>query len=203
LYQQRPSIEGGNIIKSDWFITIPEGDFNRSRENHPIHIFMDTAFTDSAKNDPTGFLCACEMRNKIYITHAKKVLMKFPDLVRYVPKYAYEHDYSPNSSTIRIEPKANGISVIDQLRESTQMNVTRTPSPTESKETRLNVFSSTVECGRVILVEGQWNDEFITEVCGFPNAKHDEYVDLLCYCIDYFNRKTNSMSVKRLQSILR
>ena len=34
-------------------------------------------------------------------------------------------------------------------------------------------------------MDGSWNDEFVIEICGFPALKHDEYVDLLCYAIDY------------------
>jgi phage terminase large subunit-like protein len=35
-------------------------------------------------------------------------------------------------------------------------------------------------------VEGDWNEEFIDEVCGFPAKSHDEYVDILGYAINYF-----------------
>lgn len=89
------------------------------------------------------------------------------------------------SSTLRIEPKANGISVSQQLKEQTDLNVAFTPSPTDDKETRLQAVSPKIESGRVILVEGDWNDEFIDEVCGFPNKPHDEYVDVLGYAINY------------------
>ena len=104
-----------------------------------------------------------------------------------------ENGYN-TESTIRIEPKANGLSVIDQLQETTHLNITKTPTPTEDKETRLNAASPSVECGRVILVTGQWNEEFIAEVCGFPNKTHDEYVDLLCYAVQY-HLKTQSAKI--------
>lgn len=184
LYQQRPTIEGGNIIKSDWFGHISFQEFNELRSKEPIVFFLDTAFTDSNKNDPSGIIATCRIGSKIYIIHGQKVLYKFPDLIRWIPKYAYQNGYN-ESSIIRIEPKANGISVVDQLRESTHLNVSRTPSPDESKETRLNAASPTVEGGRVVLVDGNWNDEFVFEVCGFPTRAHDEYVDLLCYAIDF------------------
>lgn len=184
LYQQRPSIEGGNIVKRDWFGHISLQEFSRIRNGEPIVFFIDTAYTDKTANDPTGVIATCKVGNDLYITHAEKVLMKFPDLIRWLPKYCQQHGYA-RSSSIRIEPKANGISVIDQLKEVTELNITRTPTPKESKETRLNAASPTVECGRVILVNGAWNEGFIEEVCGFPTKPHDEFVDLLCYAIDY------------------
>ena len=115
--------------------------------------------------------------------------MRFPYLCWFLPDYVLYLGYIRGSS-IRIEPKANGISVIDQLREETNLDIIPTPSPRESKETRLNVASPTVESGHIWIVDGDWNEAFIEEVCGFPAKLHDEYVDLLCYAIDYFKNST-------------
>ena len=184
LYQQRPSIEGGNIVKREWFATIPRYKFNEIRRNEPIVFFIDTAYTDKATNDPTGIIATCKVGGDVYITHAQKVNKTFPDLLRWLPQYVKERGYDYGSS-IRIEPKANGLSVIDQLKESTGLAVVATPSPKDSKETRLNAASPSVEGGRVILVEGTWTESFVDEVCGFPSKPHDEYVDVLCYAVDY------------------
>lgn len=184
LYQQRPTVEGGNIVKREWFKTITPSDFARIRKDEPIVFFIDTAYTDKTDNDPSGIVATCKIGGEMYITHAEKVNMKFPDLLRWLPAYARSHGYGRGSS-IRIEPKANGLSVIDQLKESTGLNVMATPSPRDSKETRLNAASPNVEGGRVVLVGGAWNEEFIDEVCGFPSKPHDEYVDVLCYASDY------------------
>ena len=67
------------------------------------------------------------------------------------------------------------------------MNVTYTPTPTDSKGVRLHGISPKVECGRVYIVDGDWNDDFVDEVCGFPTKAHDEYVDLLVYAVNYFS----------------
>jgi predicted phage terminase large subunit-like protein len=184
LYQQRPTTTGGNIVKRDWFQSISPYDFSKIRNEEPIVFFLDTAFTDKTSNDPSGIIATCKVNGDLYVTHAQKVNMKFPDLLRFIPTYAREHGYS-RRSTIRIEPKANGLSVIDQLKESTELNVVATPSPKDSKETRLNAASPTIESGRVVLVDGAWNEAFIDEVCGFPAKAHDEYVDVLCYAIGY------------------
>lgn len=189
-YDQEPQDGTGNIIKKEWFMTISRYDFNKIRQNEPIVFFADTAYTANANNDPTGIIATCKIGNDLYITKGKKVYMKFPDLIRFMPEFVNENGYDYRSS-IRIEPKANGLSVIDQLKEITELNVMRTPSPTDDKETRLNAASPTVEGGRVVLVEDQWNEEFITEVCGFPTRTHDEYVDLLAYAVDYHIKSKN------------
>ena len=184
LYQQHPTADGGNIIKTDWFRRISQEEFDLMHTNEPIVFFLDTAYTDKTANDPSGIIATCRMGNDLYIVHGQKVYMKFPDLIRFIPQYVRSHGYT-NRSSIRIEPKANGLSVIDQLKEKTDLNITKTPTPTESKETRLNASSPYVECGRVVLVNGPWCEEFIDEVCGFPVKAHDEYVDVLCYAIGY------------------
>jgi len=187
LYQQRPTIEGGNIVKSDWFRRIPQSEFDRIHGTEPMVFFIDTAYTDKADNDPTGIIATCKIGNDIYIAHGEKVLMRFPDLIRFLPEYVHQHGYT-SSSSVRIEPKANGLSVIDQLKATTGLNVVQTPSPKDSKETRLNAASPAVECGRVVLVDGAWTEQFIDEVCGFPSKPHDEFVDVLCYAIDYHSK---------------
>ena len=200
LYQQSPTIDGGNIVKSTWFTMMSKFDFSRFRPQPakiPITFFVDTAYTDKTSNDPTGIIGTCWLNGKLIITCAKKVSLKFPDLCRFLPVYVREHGYGFGSS-IRIEPKANGLSVIDQLREQTTLNVVSTRPPRESKETRLNACSPYVESGNVVLLEDDWNDMFIDEVCGFPAKAHDEFVDLLCYACDYHFNNANSMSDNEL-----
>ena len=184
LYQQHPTADGGNIIKREWFKHITLSEFRRLHNQEPIVFFIDTAYTDKTANDPSGIIATCKIGNDLYITHAQKVYKKFPDFIRFLPEYVKAQGYTSRSS-IRIEPKANGLSVIDQIKDVTELNVTRTPTPTDSKETRLNAASPSVECGRVILVDGAWNEEFSEEVCGFTVKPHDEYVDCLCYAVGY------------------
>ncbi|MFR6000204.1 MAG: terminase large subunit domain-containing protein [Bacteroides faecis] len=193
LYQQHPTIEGGNIIKEAWFGHISVFDFKKKRKHEPIIFFIDTAYTEKTSNDPTGILGSCMIGNDIYIVCGKKVNMKFPELCRFLPSYVRDNGYG-SGSTVRIEPKANGLSVIDQLRETTNLSVVATSSPKDSKETRLNAASPFVESGRVYLVDGDWNEIFIDEVCGFPAKPHDEFVDLLCYSVDYHHRSFNELS---------
>lgn len=183
-FMQNPVADGGNIVKKEWFGYISQDSFNKMRGVEPIVFFMDTAYTSNADNDPTGIIATCKIREFLYITSAKKMYMQFPELIRFIPKFVKENGYSA-ASTIRIEPKANGLSVIQQLQEITNLNVTRTPSPKDDKTTRLSAGSAKIESGRVILVTGAWNDEFVAEITGFPTRLHDEYVDLISYAIDY------------------
>ena len=186
LYQQRPVIEGGNIVKRDWFGKISLADFKALRFEEPIHFYLDTAYEErkvKSDNDPSGILAACRIGTLIYLTHAMKVYKEMPDLLRFLPEYIRAQGGN-GESKLHVEPKANGKSVVQMLKAVSTLNVKETESPSDSKETRLKVVSPRIECGRVVLVEGAWNDDFLDEVCGFPALEHDEFVDILGYAIN-------------------
>lgn len=186
LYQQRPTIEGGNIVKRDWFKIISQADFKALRYREPVHFYLDTAYNKKKPgqdNDPSGILAACRIGNNIYLIHAQSVYKEMPDLLRFIPDYI-NANYGNSESILHIEPKANGVSVVQMLKEITTLNVKETPRPDDNKEVRFRVVSPRVECGRVFMVQGSWNEEFLEQVCAFPASTHDEYVDILGYAIN-------------------
>lgn len=189
LYQQHPTIDEGNIIKRDWFLHCTMELFRARRFKEPVHFYLDTAYGKKKQgqdNDPSGILAACAIGNEIYLIDAMKMWKEMPELLRFLPEYMKTH-FGSQESKLNVEPKANGLSVVQMLRETTRLNVKVTPSPRDSKEVRLRAVSPLIECHRVIMVDGEWNDDFIDEVCGFPSRAHDEFVDILVYCINDFN----------------
>lgn len=185
LYQQSPENIGGNIVKREWFGVISRQDFMRMEGKRAPVFFLDTAYTEKTYNDPTGIMATTFVDGNIYIFKAQKRFLEFPQLNKYIIEFCRSNGYVTGSS-IRIEPKASGISVLQQIKSDTMLNVIGTPTPKEDKTTRLNIVAPVVEGGRIWLVDEPWNVEFLAEVCGFPSAKHDEYVDLLCYAVDHW-----------------
>ncbi|WP_138481583.1 phage terminase large subunit [Dyadobacter bucti] len=185
-YDQSPTAKGGNIVKATWFKYMSSASFQSIRTpQNPVVFFMDTAYTDKDQdNDPTGIIATCKIGADLYITKAAKVYKEFPELIKFVPDWVRANGYS-NQSTLRIEPKASGLSVVQQLKRTTDINITTTPTPKDDKKTRLTASSPKIECGRVILITDTWNEDFVDEICGFPNKTHDEYVDLIAYAVDY------------------
>ncbi len=199
-FLENPTSEGGDIFKKEWFNIISLDAFSKikNRQRIPVHFFLDTAYTENNENDPTGIIPTCKIGNDLYILDARKWYKEFPELIKEIPSYVLSHGYDA-ASTIRIEPKASGKSVIQTLKRFSKLNVTETPTPKEDKKTRAYAASPFVECGRVFLVEGFWNESFLEEVCGFPNAEHDEYVDLLGYAVDHhLNKNINSQSLTNI-----
>ncbi|WP_194291674.1 phage terminase large subunit [Rhizobium sp. ICMP 5592] len=53
----------------------------------------------------------------------------------------------------------------------------RVLSITGDKATRAKPASAQAEAGNVKLLRGEWNEAFLDEICGFPNAQFDDQVD--------------------------
>ncbi len=191
-YDQNPTIEEGDIIKKEWLQIISYNEYQkRKRERTSIQFFMDTAYTDKSENDPTGIIAVDKIGNNIYILNRAKVRKEFPELIRWVQEWVKSHGYD-NGSFIRVEPKSSGLSVYQTLKSETNLNMKKTPAPVDSKKTRLYSIAPKAEAGRVFLIEGAWNQDFISEVSGFPNMPHDEDVDLLVYAVNHFLKLTGT-----------
>ena len=89
-------------------------------------------------------------------------------------------------SLILIEPKASGKSLKQMISSQTSYNVTeiKTPFVSNSKIENVRASSNYIEGCRVKLIKGNWNNAFLNQVGTFPNAKHDEHIDLTCYGVE-------------------
>ena len=72
-----------------------------------------------------------------------------------------------------------------------------TVKPSGSKENRANPFASQVQAGNVLLLRGEWNDDYISELESFPDGSHDDMVDASS---DAFNKLAEVKSWSGLAS---
>lgn len=188
-YMQNPIPEGGNIIKNQWFRYITFEQFKELNAVNPVNFIIDTSFGNNEKSDFSAIAAFVELDEYLYVLGAAKKRLKFHELMDFIKNFVAENGYT-DSSRIFIEPKANGLSVIQQFRHNSSLNVLelkdiddngREKNFTDGKEVRLNSVSAKIEAGKVVLIRGAWNDEFVTEICGFPAMPNDEYVDLISY----------------------
>jgi predicted phage terminase large subunit-like protein len=177
---QRPSPADGGLIEKKWFMIV-------ARQFAPtptvINYQADTAYTDSKKNDPSGVLSYFKHKDDIYIINYVNVYKTFPQFCEWLPQHVKNYGYNDNSK-IYIEPKANGKAIVQQLRVTSNLNIIEDKAPTLSKVGRVNATSPKMEAGRIFLIEGHWNDEFLNNLAAFPNAAHDEAVDCLTAIIE-------------------
>lgn len=190
LYQQRPTALGGDMIKGEWFIRMKPSQLPFNIDDVSWNMFLDGAWTEKVKNDETAqaYVYFDKENNLLYIRRVsgfRKRISKAIEFIKMDSRVA-GCDYS---SLFHIEMKSSGYAFLDFLREA-GYNCTEIDSKTESlgKNTRVEEVEPYLRGGRVILIEdGNWVDSFVTQCEVFPNGKHDDMVDVLCYAIyEYF-----------------
>jgi len=186
---QTPSPEGGGQLKKAWFGRIGYDEFKKLRSSQPVNFVLDTAYTEKQTNDPTAIMAICYISPHLYIIDSTQVWKEFPDLIKFIGSYVQQHGYS-SGSRIMVEPKASGKSVVQEIKK-TELNIYELPPPKDDKTTRVSSVSAQIEAGKVILVDGQWNDNFLGECAAFPMGEHDDQVDNLVNAIQQANRSVN------------
>lgn len=180
---QNPEGDKDSIIKEAWLPIITVSQYMEAILNKraTIDFFVDTAYTDNTKNDPSAIVACTKVDDILYITGADEVWKEFPDFIKYLTSYTESHAYT-NQSRVRVEPKATGKSIVQTL-EKTSINISEAPAPSTSKLERLNAIAPKVEAMKVRLVEGAWNSKFIGQVTSnYP--PHDDIRDCFIMSVE-------------------
>lgn len=212
-YLQSPYPAEGLIAKKEHFTRISREEFDQKfRDIQKTWNFLaDTSYGDSKKieSDPTGMMAYWynPTDNKLYIRNAHSKKVPSENLHEYLKKYVDSNGKGPNS-LIKIEPKASGKTVVGLIRKyykelkveeykykSGGVNIN------SSKLERLRAVLPYLSSGNVVLIDGLWTEDFINQIIGFPNAKHDEYVDLLCMAILDITLGTGGRTKRRLKLV--
>lgn len=184
-FLQKAVPQEGALLKRIWFSKrISHANFLRNVKSQgtTINYYMDTAYTEKQKNDPTLILATTYFDGHLYLVATEKKRMEFPELLKFIPTFVHQHGFDVRTKIV-IEPKASGQSVGQQLKKETAFNVLFSNPPTDDKLTRATSVAPFCEAMRIILVEGDWNEDFVGQLTTFPNAKHDEEVDVLVMAI--------------------
>jgi predicted phage terminase large subunit-like protein len=180
-YMQTPAPDEGGEWKKENFEII---DKNSLPKNLKWELFIDGAYTKNTQNDPTGLQVGAKYNDDYIIYQSIDKYLEIPELIKYIPSFI--DSLGINIALTLVEPKASGKSIAQLLRNGTKLNVAeiKTDFVNTSKIENVRTCSPFVEGGRVKLVKGTWNEAFLNQVGTFPNAKHDEHVDLTCYGIE-------------------
>lgn len=163
-------------------------------------VWIDGAFTEKTQNDPSGIDLIQKVGNDIIVKQSYDVRKKLPDLLAFIVQLEKEGQLDKHKSRIFIEPKASGTPLADYIEHDTDYNFVRIGeySKQEAKlvqgghTARHEMIKPKAESGRIKLLEGNWNDDFITQICGYPRAAHDEHVDTLGYAINHYYLNENT-----------
>ncbi len=181
-YMQQPAPEEGGEWRKEWFNII-------DKKEVPINalkweLLIDGAYTKNTANDPTGFQIGAKWNNDYVIYSSIDKYLEMPELLKFIPNHINASDVKV--SLILVEPKASGKSLQQMVKATTGLNISeiKTDFVNNSKIENARTCSCFIEGGRVFFIKGTCNDSFLNQVGTFPNAKHDEHIDLTCYGIE-------------------
>ena len=177
---QTPTPLNSGMIRADWFKI---DQFKHTTEHATVDFVIDPAYTANEKNDPSAMLAYTFKDNKWQIIDCVNVRKEFPELVKFIPQWVAKNGYT-NRSRVYVEPKASGKSIVQTLKKETGLNVREDKPPSKDKVARVQDISASLETGRVSLLKGDWNEEFLQQLVKFPSAKHDDMVDCLVMAIN-------------------
>jgi predicted phage terminase large subunit-like protein len=190
LYQQQPYIEGGNLIKTEWWRSYPAD--LRPQKFTSLVITADTAFKKTETADYSVMVVAgVDTTGDMYIVDIIRGKWDFPELKQRMIRLNNEWR-GKGLRAIYIEDKASGQSLIQELKRESGISVIPY-KVVNDKVARANAVLPIIEGGRVFLPEeSPWLDAFIDEAISFPNGNHDDQVDAMVMAIDVLSRTSIS-----------
>lgn len=200
LAQQRPTAAEGNKIKKEWFVIRDINELPFNIQSIVPDYFIDGAFTDKTKNDETGLgsMYYNKADGRLYILNVTGVRKELYELLKFFKEYARGLYYKANSS-VHIELKASGHPLKSMLSkiEHGAFNAIGIPNKIVNlgKYNRVENSEPFLASGRVVLVKGPWNNDFIEQCIAFPNGVHDDMVDVLTYGIHRYFLKNKGGGV--------
>lgn len=174
LYQQNPTVAGGDMFKSSWwkFYAKPPENFQK------IITSWDLTFDENHEDDEAytvgqvwGF-----NRPNAYLLYEYRKQAGFNDQIKAVRMI---NELFPRCFKHYVEKKANGAALIEVLQREFGGRI-EPVNPTASKEIRAEATSQYVQNGSVYLpdpAQQPWVLSYIKEHATFPNAKIKDRVD--------------------------
>jgi predicted phage terminase large subunit-like protein len=173
LYQQRPTPAEGGTIKRGWWKY-----YDRAPETFTfICQSWDMAFKDTDTSDyVVGQVWGVNGPNA-YLLDQVRGRMDFPTTVMAVKAMTAKW---PKANVTLVEDAANGVAVIQSLRQKCAAIVP--VKPLGGKESRAAAIAPLIESGNVFLPVpeiARWVGDFVEEASAFPNGTNDDQVDAM------------------------
>jgi hypothetical protein len=178
LYQQAPFSKEGNMFKRDWFAIVDEA---------PKDVWMRISAWDKAAT--AGGTGARSSRVKmswgkddyIYVEHVWKDRVSSAEREEKMIELG-KQDYKLDGPHMIFHPQDPGSAGVDSSK-ATNGNLGANgligfyEQVTGEKEVNAGPFATMAQAGRVRLVRGGWNEEYLDEVTPFPKGRYKDQVD--------------------------
>lgn len=185
LYQQNPTLPGGNIIKTNYFKRYTKAPFFKYRK-----IFVDTAMKTKERHDYSVFQCwGLGEDGHLYLIDQIRGKWESPELKRKAQDFWNKHkaaDLHANGALrgTYVEDKASGTGLIQEL--VSKFPVIPIPRHID-KYTRVCDILDYIETGRVYIPENaEWVSDLLSECETFDGTdkNHDDQIDPLVDAIN-------------------
>ncbi len=180
LYQQRPTIEGGNLILATDFQYYTQRPTDFEQEIHS----WDMTFKDNKDNDFVSGGAWGIKDGKIYLLDRVKERMDFNKSLLAVEDLTKKW---PKAGIKLIEDKANGPAIISALR--FKVGGITAITPKGSKYARAEAVTPLFRARRIYLPStslAPWVEDYVKELTEFPNGEHDDDVDMTSQLLERF-----------------
>lgn len=179
MYQGHPVAAEGAIIKRD---SINYYDQDPGRYDYILQSW-DTAFKKGEENDYSAMTTWGCIDNKKYLIDAFRDKLEYPELKTTLMQYADK--WKPN--LILVEDKASGQSITQDLRRTSPYPISPI-TPNGDKVMRCNAITDSLKSSLVLFPkEKEWLIDYINELCTFPSAKYDDWVDSTTQALIYLH----------------
>ncbi len=187
LYQQKPVPTEGGMFKRSWFqiVQVPPPNLNWKRG-------YDLSFAANPDCDPSATLkVAYDKDGVLYIDGCFTGKLPYPLQRKMLMHYIKTETRTEHG----IELSANGHALLQDLRRMPQLfgKKFRGVKVETDKLTRALPWIALAEEGRVRLVAGRWNENFITEACSFPHGHHDDQIDAVSIAVAMHKVKAKTL----------
>jgi len=178
LYQCSPRVEGGNVVRRDWWKYYSPRDITSFGTTV---ISVDATFKDKETNDFVAIEVWSKRGAFYYARYCLNRHMDFPSTVQAI---RLVRKLFPEAMYVLIEDKANGSAIIQTLQHEFPGVIGINPKG--GKVARVNAVSPAIESGNVLLPEDEpWTAEFLDQFTGFPAVPHDDLVDAASQALNF------------------
>lgn len=186
LYQQDPQPHDGTVFKREWFKRFVD----HPPENLQWCRGYDLAVSTKTSADYTAsFRCAFDEEGNLYIADGFRGRIEFPEQRKYIIERMTEEKNTRHG----IESALHGKAFVQELRRLPKVRgISLKDIRVENdKFMRALGWSPLAEAGKVIIVRGGWNEDFLDEVCRFSgrNDRHDDQVDAVSLAVNMLREK--------------
>jgi len=203
MYQGRPSAIEGNIIQASWFrfwhpkgVKLPNVKLQMSDgeviQIEPVELpdYFDKQIQSwdctFKKTNTSDFVCGGVLGRRLANVYLLDAVHKRMEFVETITEFEIMSRKHTKATAKLIEDKANGSAVISSLQKKISGIVPIQAN--DDKASRFRAVTPMIQSGNFYLPHPSlfpWVRELMKEMLDFPNATHDDWVDMISQALNY------------------